>query len=672
MGGGALRRLNRGRAAHVLSVAVGALLCATGIQVAGCYEAFAAEEPADDAIQAAGISTYAPAGPQRQGWVNEGGEVYYYENGKLATGWKEYLNPSTGLNETCYFGDDGAAVSGWQTIDGERYYFGAYGYHNERVLSHGAMTDVYTPGADGGMYNCDYVFDHGIALSIEPGWVQMSSGEKCYYISKGKLAQGWQTIEGKDYYFGVNAHEPYSTSPCYMVTGPVYLSEYEGAYLFGMDGAWYSQPGWARLLTGERCYVNQDGKLALGLNRIDGKYYRFAINDGTTHEEWRPGWGSAGWNYRDNYPIGALMTGKYSARRCYLADETGVVQTGWRKIDGNTYYFEEGITESGAAKSNYGESAVGWRAFGGKTYCFLENGVMLTGKQDVQIIQANAPYNNGVYLFGDDGALYENPGWLQMGNGDWYYINSDSTLATGWKDIGGESYYFGEDGVMRTGFYWANGQQYWSDPNGVWHQTAWRQDSNGWWFDFGDGSYSQDSWQPIDNEWYHFDSRGYMQVGWLPLGGVWYYLGSSGAMHTGWLYDGGVWYYLNGDGDMATGWKSLGGTWYYLDGSGAMQVGWLRNGGAWYYLNGGGDMATGWRRVGGAWYFLNPSGDMATGWKQIDGTWYYLSGSGDMAENRWVGDYWLGSDGAMATSAWVDGGRYYVGPDGAYDPNARR
>lgn len=65
--GGALRKLNRGRAARVFSVAVGALLCATGIQVAGCYEAFAAEEPAGDAIQAAGVSTYAPARPQKQG-----------------------------------------------------------------------------------------------------------------------------------------------------------------------------------------------------------------------------------------------------------------------------------------------------------------------------------------------------------------------------------------------------------------------------------------------------------------------------------------------------------------------------------------------------------------------------------------------------------------------------
>ena len=491
----------------------------------------------------------------------EGISVYYYENGQPITGWKEYLNPSNGVNETYYFGDDGAAVSGWQTIGGKLYYFDTPGCYSANMLTHGARTNVGTPGSNGGL--CDYVFDHGVPLSIEPGSVQMSTGEKCYYVSKGKLAQGWQTIEDKDYYFGAKVHEPYWSSPCYMVTGSVYLPEYEGAYLFGADGVWYSRPGWAQLPTGEHCYVDQDGKLALGLNRIDGKYYRFAINTDQTYEIWYPGWG----RLDQTYPIGALMTGKYEAWGKYLADEYGVVQVGWKTIEGNTYYFGESIAGAEGDKLAYGECATGWMTIGGRVYYFSNDGVMLTGKQESRgREQPGDPYRNGVYLFGD-------------------------------------------------------------------------------------GSYAQDSWQPIDNEWYHFDSRGYMQVGWLPLGGVWYYLGSSGAMHTGWLYDGGVWYYLNGGGDMATGWQSLGGTWYYLDGSGAMQVGWLRNGGAWYYLNGGGDMATGWRRVGGAWYFLNPSGDMATGWEQIGGAWYYLSGSGDMAENRWAGDYWLGSDGAMATNA---------------------
>lgn len=40
---------------------------------------------------------------------------------------------------------------------------------------------------------------------------------------------------------------------------------------------------------------------------------------------------------------------------------------------------------------------------------------------------------------------------------------------------------------------------------------------------------------------------------------------------------------------------------------------------------------------------------MKTGWLQDGGRWY-----------------WLESDGAMATSAWVDGGKYYVGADGVW------
>lgn len=354
-GGGALRRLNLGRAARVLSAALLALLCATGVQAIDRNVALATEDFASETIQAAGVSTYAPARPQKQGWVIEGSSVYYYENGRPAAGWKEYLNPSNGAIESCYFGDDGAAVSGWQTIGGKRYYFGTSGYHHAYVLTHGARTNVEAP-----------------------------------------------------------------------------------------------------------------------------------------------------------------------------------------------------------------------------------------------------------------------------------------------------------------------------DSNGVWHETAWRQDSNGWWFDFGNGTYAQNSWQPIGDEWYHFDSSGYMQVGWLYLGGTWYYLAESGAMQVGWLHNGGAWYYLNDGGDMHTGWKSLGGTWYYLNGSGVMQTGWLRSGGTWYYLNSGGDMATGWRKVGGVWYFLNSSGDMATGWKKIGNAWYYLNGGGDMAENRWIGNYWVGADGAMATNAWVDGGKYYVGSDGVYDPQARR
>lgn len=75
--------------ARVLSAALLALLCATGVQAIDRNVALATEDFASETIQAAGVSTYAPARPQKQGWVIEGSSVYYYENGRLAAGWKE-------------------------------------------------------------------------------------------------------------------------------------------------------------------------------------------------------------------------------------------------------------------------------------------------------------------------------------------------------------------------------------------------------------------------------------------------------------------------------------------------------------------------------------------------------------------------------------------------------
>ena len=43
-----------------------------------------------------------------------------------------------------------------------------------------------------------------------------------------------------------------------------------------------------------------------------------------------------------------------------------------------------------------------------------------------------------------------------------------------------------------------------------------------------------------------------------------------------------------------------------------------------------------------------------------------------MLTNSWVsGKYWVGSDGAMVTNAWVDGGKYWVGSDGKYNANKK-
>ena len=35
-----------------------------------------------------------------------------------------------------------------------------------------------------------------------------------------------------------------------------------------------------------------------------------------------------------------------------------------------------------------------------------------------------------------------------------------------------------------------------------------------------------------------------------------------------------------------------------------------------------------------------------------------------MLKNQWLGDYYFGSDGVMATNTWI--GNYYVGADGKW------
>lgn len=221
----------------------------------------------------------------------------------------------------------------------------------------------------------------------------------------------------------------------------------------------------------------------------------------------------------------------------------------------------------------------------------------------------------------------------------------------------------------------------------------WMKDSRGWWLKRADGTYPVSQWVLVDGSWYLFDGSGYMRTGWAQAGGVWYWLGSDGAMRTGWYMVGGEWNWSDSSGawhpnrwvnsargwwyswagggypSTADGWQKIDGSWYLFDGSGYMRTGWVQAGGAWYYLSPSGAMATGWLNLDGIWYWLGSDGAMRTGWYMVGGVWYHSSSSGSLSVSAWVdGVYWVGASGAMATNAQVDGGRYYVGPDGVWIP----
>lgn len=203
--------------------------------------------------------------------------------------------------------------------------------------------------------------------------------------------------------------------------------------------------------------------------------------------------------------------------------------------------------------------------------------------------------------------------------------------------------------------------------------SGWRQDASGWWYRYADGTYPASKWENIDDQWYYFDGKGYMTVNtWTPDG---YYVGTDGVWikdyqeQGSWRSDASGWWYRYVDGTYPVSkWENLDDKWYYFDGNGYMATGWSAVNGYWYYLNESGAMATGWKAVNGYWYYLNESGAMAVGWKVVNGSWYYLTESGAMAGNTWVGNYYVGSNGAMYMNAWTPDG-YYVGENGAWVPD---
>ena len=127
----------------------------------------------------------------------------------------------------------------------------------------------------------------------------------------------------------------------------------------------------------------------------------------------------------------------------------------------------------------------------------------------------------------------------------------------------------------------------------------------------------------------------------------------------------------------AQGWVQSGSTWYYYNTQGQpVKNAWIGN----YWLGADGKMAVNsW--VDGGKYYVGSNGVWdknaqkpapKMGWQHNGTAWYYYNTLGQPVKNAWIGDYWLGADGRMAVNSWVDGGKYYVGSNGAWDKNAQK
>ncbi|MBQ3545356.1 MAG: starch-binding protein [Lachnospiraceae bacterium] len=170
----------------------------------------------------------------------------------------------------------------------------------------------------------------------------------------------------------------------------------------------------------------------------------------------------------------------------------------------------------------------------------------------------------------------------------------------------------------------------------------------------------------IDNK-YYVKVDGTMAVSELVDGGR-YYVDETGVWVSSskWLQIGERWYYLKSGVVQKSKWLKVGTKYYYFDVNGVMQSSkWINNK---YYVKSNGVMATS-ELVDGGRYYVDENGVWVTStkWIKINNNWYYIK-SGVVQKSKWlkVGTKWyyFNVSGVMQSSKWISG-KYYVKADGS-------
>ena len=200
-------------------------------------------------------------------------------------------------------------------------------------------------------------------------------------------------------------------------------------------------------------------------------------------------------------------------------------------------------------------------------------------------------------------------GWVKTGNA-WYFYNQNGTLA---RNVWSGNYWLGADGRMATNA-WVDGGRYYVGSNGLWVKGAQKP---------------------------AVTKPEVKKQGWVQNGSAWNYYYQGNIVRNAWIES----YWLGADGRMATN-------------------SWVDNGRYYVGANGLWDKSAKKQEV--------KLEVKKNGWIKEGSTWYYYE-NGTLARNKWISStYWVGADGKMATSSWVDGGRYYVGVNGAWVKDAKK
>lgn len=442
---------------------------------------------------------------------------------------------------TVYYGNDGAAYMGLQTIDGKLYYFDDW----DGSLFTGTSLSDNKITVDGKDYYAD---ENGVLYETDPntttdGWLQKN--DSWYYVKNHTILSNCIEKIGDNYY-GFDSNGVMQSNGIFTISDSFSPDDsttyyYDHYYYADKNGHLKKNYWFSRTLklpydsvTMTEPYYNQvlyfgdNFEAVTGLQKIDGKLYYFS-------------------------PALLTDTSVTADQKSYLCRQDGTVveltNNDWTFAENAWYYVKDHtVLKNCIAK------------IGDNYYGFQSDGKM---------------YNNTRFTIDSSTYFAQKGGILALNktvtfDGISYYFNDDGVAYTGIRTINGKKYYY-ENGLLTKSFaICVDGQNYTATASGALQEISgdnqWIQ-ADGSRYYVKDHTLLKDTTAKINNKWYLFSASGtmYQTNSVVFLHGEPYFVTKDGSLKTNaWGSVNGHKVYYGSDGATVGGITTIDGTKYYF------------------------------------------------------------------------------------------------------------
>ena len=554
------------------------------------------------------------------------------ENGNL------YVNAwYTDDGERYYYGANGQAYSGIQTVDGVLYYFSSDG----KVCKNQSVTE------NGQFYYC--TSDGTVVELLNNRWTKLEG--TYFYVKNGELLKNCVEKIGSAYYgFSYNGGM-YDNQTFNLWDSELSRSVY---YRAKKNGALYVNE-WYNMDTNIRFYYGADAKAYTGLHTVAGKQYYFGDD-------------------------GQVQTNRAFSEngKSYYCDDKGNVtelkNNGWNKV-GEKYYFVRNGELLQNCVSKIGNTYYGFDSYG-IMYADTVFRITKDGKDEF-------------YWASSSGALYVNK-WYYDNNWNYSstqaicYFGEDGKRYTGIHTIGGVKYGFTSTGklAISEAITDEDGTSYYCDADGKVHDISnykWYKADDDNWYYVKDGQLLKGCYEKIGGKWYYFDSYGRMDTQalnanadgslrvntWCHSKSGWHYYGSDGRPYTYGVYEiSGVKYAFSNETMLVSTVYQYGNQYYLAGANGYLTLlqknGWVKAGNDYYYVRNKRLVKSEVLKINDAYYGFDYSGKMYTDefnmWDHNfqKSIYYRAKADGSLYVSQWYQDeignwYYYDQDAVCAT-----------------------